>query len=102
MKWFAVQIVVRHGALPRGKAVYEERILLYSARSPSHAAARAKKDTESYLSANPEFSLAGQPSIFVLNAKESGLDGAEAWSCLYKGPEDAKKFWAERYKNYVL
>jgi hypothetical protein len=102
MKWFAVRSVVRHGAEGRGKAIYEERVLLYRTRTPSKAVARAKSDTDAYLAANPQFALVGEPSMFVLNAKEENLDGAEAWSCLHTGPADQKKYWAERYEKYAF
>lgn len=102
MKWFAVQMVFRHGPEGRDKAVYEERVLLYRARSPSQAAARAKRDINSYLAANPKFSKVGEPNLFGMAAKESNLDGAEAWSCLHTGPSDPKKFWTARYKKYLF
>jgi hypothetical protein len=102
MKWFAIRTVIRHGPEGRGKAVYEERVLVYRARTPSHAASRAKKDSDAYLAANPNFELLGEPAMFVLNTKKPDFNGVEVWSCLHAGPADGKKFWSDRYERYAF
>lgn len=102
MKWFAVQSVFSHEVISRGSAVYEERVVLYRARTPRQAVTRAKKDAAAYIEANPQFSEVSQPRIFALSGQLVDFDGAEVWSCLHKGPARASKFWADRYKRYSL
>jgi len=102
MQWFAVQSVVRHRDEQSGEAIYEERLLLYRVDSVEHAADRAQKDTASYIAGNPGFSEVSSPSIYALNETVKELDGAEAWSCLHRGPGNAAEFWRERYEKYSL
>ena len=72
MKWFAVQSVFRHGVASPKKAIYEEKIVLYRARTANQALSRARKDAKAYLKSNPQFVQLAQTSVFELGSERDG------------------------------
>lgn len=102
MKWFAVLSVLRHRSLSSSEATYEERIMLYFEETAEAALARAKADSDAYLEDNPSFAAIGRLSVFALGAEGLDLNGAEVWSCLHRGPQEADRFWFDRYEKYSM
>jgi hypothetical protein len=101
MQWYAVRSVLKHREESK-TAIFEERVLLYQADSPIDAFRRASSDTKSYLADNIGFEEIGEPTVFALFDWITELNGAVAWSCLFRAESDAKEFWKERYERYSL
>ena len=94
MSWFAVRGIYLHAADAAGH-VYEERITLYEAASPTAAAELAQAESGAYLRLNPGFSRVGEWVCFSIREKD--VSGAEVWSGLLASPLAPTEFYEQRY-----
>ncbi len=97
VKWFAIRTIYLFGKKQDDTNIFEERVVVFSARSEEEAFAKAEQEAEHYCAANEmewypsqiAFQLAGQPLI----------DGCEVWSALYQSAEDLESFVKARYED---
>jgi hypothetical protein len=100
MQWFSVRTVFRHEQIVKGKGIFEEKIIVYSAADADAALEMAKRDTTQYLDLNKDFVKVGRYEIFMLGHSEGNLNGREVWSHLSEGPFDTDQYYRDKYEKF--
>lgn len=98
MPWYAVRTVYHFGTKSDGTNVFEERVVVFEARSWPEAHQRAQVEAGEYAEQNDA----------VAHPKQSGYeqDGAplideyEVWSELFEGRASLEEFYARRYGQH--
>jgi hypothetical protein len=102
VSWFAVRTIYLHGRDPDGRAVYEERTILFRADTPEEAFDLAEAESRRYLEFNPTFEKVAQPSAFLLGEKGNDLHGAEVWSVLSSSELGPDEFVQRHYTDIAV
>jgi hypothetical protein len=98
MPWFAVRSLYFCRRKSDGTSIFEERVVVFEARSAGVALKKAEQESDQYarmhnFSAHPmreSYELDGEPLI----------DGYEVWSVMLEACASLEEFYASRYARY--
>ena len=98
IKWFAIRTVFLFGQKKDGTNIFEERVVVFSAKTEEEAFAKAEEEAEQYAALNQ---MEWYPWQIAFNQEgEPLIDGYEVWSELYESSEDLQSFVKSRYEQY--
>ena len=96
--WFGVRSVFLFGKKKNGSNVFEERIVVFSAKTSEEAFAKAQREAESYAKI---LKLERHPDMEAyIQDGDNLIDGYEVWSTPYESRENLKAFVKNRYDKY--
>lgn len=99
MEWFGVRSVYHFGVNSKGHNIFEERVVVFKARSFEEAHQKAEHEASGYAK-NLDFELHHEQVAY----KQDGgslIDGYEVWSELFEANMSLNDFYKERYQKYT-
>ena len=98
MNWFAIRTIYHFGTQPDGTNIFEERIVVFKAKSWSDAYHKAKIESETYARGN-DFTIHPEQVGYEQDG-EPLIDGYEVWSELFQADASLEEFYSKRYSQY--
>jgi hypothetical protein len=96
--WYAVRSVFLFGKKRDGKNVFEERIVVFSAKTFDGAFAKACREAKRYAK---EGRMKRHPLMEAyLQDGDALVDGYEVWSTLFESNDSLHSFVKDRYARY--
>ena len=98
MPWFAVQSLYLCRPKSDGTNIFEERVVVFEARSADEAFEKAERESEEYARANTYEAHPNRESY-----EQDGdplIDGYEVWSVMLEARASLAEFYATRYARY--
>lgn len=99
MEWFGIRSLYHFGVNSKGLNVFEERVVVFKAKSFEEAHKKAELEAEGY-ARDGDFELHPEQIAYKQDGK-SLIDGYEVWSELFEADMSLKDFYRERYEKYA-
>ena len=98
LRWFGIRTVYHFGVKNDGMNVFEERVVVFSGKTPEEAHAKAELESDAY-AADLDFEAHPEQMGYEQDGDDL-IDGYEVWSELFESDEDLTSFYKSRYSRY--
>jgi hypothetical protein len=96
--WFGIRSIYLFGRKKDGTNIFEERIVVFSAKSDKEAFKKAARESREYAKFHK---IKKHPLVIAyLQDGDRLIDGYEVWSKLYESKLDLNSFVKEKYDKY--